>query len=294
MYRGRRSVVNPYSYRIKRALMKAVIYGVMTAATIPLVIMYLWLFMQSISDRVLVGFIPTNFSIRGWRFLWQEIKFGEVTIPIIWPIALNSLIIAGGVTVFEVSIALLAGYALSRIEFPLRDKMLLLIIALHAFPGITLLIATFYLLHLMGLINTLFGVIIAKAAFEIPMAAWLIKGFFDAIPWDVEASALVDGCSRLQAWRKVILPLVKPGIAAVSIFAFLAGWNEFIFAYTFLFDPSLFPLSVHVLNLIGEFRYVDYSLLAATALFYCIPPLVFFILTQKYLMQVQVGGVKGA
>ncbi|RLE56705.1 MAG: carbohydrate ABC transporter permease [Thermoprotei archaeon] len=294
MYRGRRSVVNPYSYRIKRALMKAVIYGVMTAATIPLIMMYLWLFMQSISDRVLVGFIPTNFSIRGWRFLWQEIKFGEVTIPMIWPIALNSLIIAGGVTVFEVSIALLAGYALSRIEFPLRDKMLLLIIALHAFPGITLLIATFYLLHLMGLINTLFGVIIAKAAFEIPMAAWLIKGFFDAIPWDVEASALVDGCSRLQAWRKVILPLVKPGIAAVSIFAFLAGWNEFIFAYTFLFDPNLFPLSVHVLNLIGEFRYVDYSLLAATALFYCIPPLVFFVLTQKYLMQVQVGGVKGA
>ncbi len=279
--------------RLRRVLAKALIYGLMTAFTIPLLIMYLWLFMQSISDRVLIGFIPTNFSIRGWRFLWQEIRFGEVRIPVIWPIAMNSLIIAAGVTVFEVSIALLAGYAFSRIEFPLRDKMLLMIIALHAFPGITLLIATFYLLNLLGLINTLAGVIIAKSAAEIPMAAWLIKGFFDSIPWDVEASALVDGCGRLQAWFKIVLPLVKPGIAAVAIFAFLAGWNEFIFAYTFLLDPQLHPLSVHVLNLIGEFRYVDYSLLAATALFYCFPPLVFFVVTQKYLMQVQLGGVKG-
>lgn len=280
--------------KIKRVLAKAVLYGVMTAITMPIVIMYAWLFMQSISEKVLIGFIPSGFTIKGWRFLWGPVKFGEVLLPPIWPITLNSLIIALGVTVIEVSIALMAGYALSRLNVPFRDTFLLLIIILHAFPGITLLIAIFYLLNLMGLINTLMSVIIAKAALEIPMATWLIKGFFDAVPWDVEAAALVDGCSRLKAWYKVILPLVKPGIAAVAIFAFLAGWNEFIYALTFIFNPDLYPLSVHIIGLIGEFRYVDYSLLAATALFYSIPPLVFFVITQKAFMKVPLVGVRGA
>ncbi len=281
-------------YKVKKVLVKAVIYGTLTAFTLPIVIMYAWLFMQSVSEKVLLGFIPSNFTIKGWRFLWQSIKFGEVILPPIWPIVLNSLIIAGGVTIIEISIALLAGYALSRLNVPYREPLLLLIIALHAFPGITLLIAIFYLLNSLGLINTLLSVIIAKAALEIPMGTWLIKGFFDAVPWDIEAAALVDGCSRLKAWYKVVLPIVKPGIAAIAIFAFLAGWNEFIFAFTFILDHRLYPLSVHVYQLIGEFRYIDYTLLAATALFYCIPPLVFFVITQKAFMKVALVGVRGA
>ena len=281
-------------YRARRILVKAVLYSVLIALTLPIIIMYTWLFMQSVSETVLFGFIPSNFTLKGWRFLWQSIKFGEVILPPIWPVVMNSLIIAGGVTIIEVSIALLAGYALSRLNVPYREPLLLLIIALHAFPGITLLIAIFYLLNSMGLINTLLGVIIAKAALEIPMGTWLIKGFFDAVPWDIEAAALVDGCSRLKAWYKVVLPIVKPGIAAIAIFAFLAGWNEFIFSLTFLLDPRLYPLSIHVYQLIGEFRYIDYTLLAATALFYCIPPLVFFVITQKAFMKVPVVGVRGA
>ncbi len=280
--------------KVNRILGRAVLYGVVTALTLPIIIMYLWLFMQSVSERVLIGLIPSGFTTNGWRFLWGPVKFGEVLLPPIWPITLNSLVIALGVTIIEVSIALMAGYALSRLRVPFRDSFLILIIILHAFPGITLLIAIFYLLNLMGLINTLMSVIIAKAALEIPMATWLIKGFFDAVPWDVEASALVDGCSRLQAWYKVILPLVKPGVAAVAIFAFLAGWNEFIYALTFIFDPNLYPLSIHIIGLIGEFRYVDYTLLAATALFYSIPPLVFFVITQKAFMKVPLVGMKGA
>ena len=139
---------------------------------------------------------------------------------------------------------------------------------------------------------TLTGIILIKAGLEIPMASWIIKGFFDAIPWDLEWAALVDGCSRWRVWRSVILPLVLPGIGAISIFAFLSGWSEFLLVFTYVNDSRYYTLPVLIYHLIGEYKFVDWGMLAAVGLFFTIPTIIFFSTTQKLLLRIYVGGVK--
>ena len=269
------------------------IFLILLVMSLPIIIMYFWLFAKSFSREMVLGLIPKNFTLDHWRFLWSEVSFGLIVYPSIWPIALNTLLFALGITVLIVVTSTLSGFALSRFSFRARDGLIRMTMVLHAFPGVTLLIAIFYVLYALKLLDTLLGVILVKAALEIPFATWVLKGFFDGVNWDVEWSAYIDGCSKLQAWRMVILPLIKPGIAAISIFAFLSGWSEFIYLYTYIFSGQKFTLSLLVKKIIGDWRFVDYGMLTAVSCFYMIPPIIFFIFTQKSLMQVAVGGVKG-
>ena len=289
--------------RIKARVNKSIIYLLLMGVSFPLVIMYFWLFLQSVSKRVLLGFIPQELSLDNWRFLWSEVIIGMTKYPSIWPVVLNSALFASGVTLLVVLVSTLAGFALSRFQFRGRSALMQMTILLHAFPGVTLMIALYYILFFLrenvpligpviGL-NSIWGVVLVKASLEIPMAAWIVKGFFDDISWDMEWAAYVDGCSRLQAWRMVILPVIRPGIASIAIFAFLAGWSEFIYLFTFIFEQRNYTLSLYVKQILGDFKFVDYGLLAAAALFYMIPPLLFFLFSQKSLLKVSFGGVKG-
>lgn len=292
----------PLRERIRVRAGKILAYTLLIIVSAPIVVMYVWLFMQSISTRVLLGFIPQKLSLNNWRFLWSEVTIGVRTYTSIWPVVLNTFLFAIGVTFLVVLVSALSGFALSRFQFRGRTQLTQMTILLHAFPGVTLLIAIYYILFVLWKVpvigpivglNSIWGVVFVKSALEIPMAAWIVKGFFDDIPWDIEWAAYVDGCSRLQAWRRVILPVIRPGIASVAIFAFLAGWSEFLYLFTFIFEQRNFTLSLYVKQLIGDFKFVDYGLLSAAALFYMIPPLLFFLFTQKSLLRVSFGGVKG-
>jgi len=281
---------------IETILRYLIVILVAVIPAMPIWLMYLGLVAQAFSPRITMGIIPTGFTLKNWRFLWSSIQMGLKRYPNIWPITLNSLYLALGAALIVSLIAGLGGYALSRMEFPGRNQMMQFVLALHAFPSVVLLIALFVLLNKLGLYGkgfiTLTGVMVTKAALEIPMGAWIMKGFFDNVPWDVEWAALVDGCSRFKAWRKVILPLVLPGFAAVALFAFLSGWAEFIMVYTFIREDRWWPLSVMVYHLIGEFKFIDWGILAALSLFYAIPTIVFFALSQKLLLRIYVGGIK--
>lgn len=287
-------------WRIKvlNALKLALAYSVLLIPLIPVLAMVAWLFVQSISAGPTVGLIPRGVTPKNFRFLWSRIKFGLSEYPTIWPIVMNSLTLALGVTAFEVPVAALTGYALSRMEFKGRVALMKLIVALHAFPGVILLIALFYILNRLGLYGkgllTLIGVALVKAGLGVPMDTWILKGFFDGIPWELEWAAMIDGCSRFQTWRKVLLPIIAPGISAVAIFAFMSGWGEFLIAYTYIKRKEFYPLSVFLYSVIGEFVFVDWGLLAAVALFYILPILLFYALSQKTLLKLQlVGGIKG-
>jgi len=285
--------------KVRGKMARSVPYILLTISSLPILSMYLWLFMSSLSSKVMFGFIPAGITVRNWRFLWEPIQMGGAAHLSVWKATWNTLIFALMVMLLVVLVATLAGFALSRMQFRGRESLMRLIIILHAFPGITLLIAIFYVLYFLTrvthlkFLDSLWGVALVKASLEIPWSAWIIKGFFDNIPWEVEWSAYIDGCNRFQAWYKVILPQLKPGIAAISIFSFLAGWGEFIYLYTFIFSQENQTLSLLIKALIGEFRFTDYGLLAAVSLFYIFPVLVFFIFTQKGLMQVSAGGIKG-
>ena len=265
---------------------------IMTIISIPIFLSYLWLFLSSFSAKMWHGLIPLKFTLHNWRFLWQPIKFGAVMHTSIWPITLNTLLLALAVTISEVLVSTLSGYALSRFRFKGRVMIQGMTMLLHAFPGVALLIAIYYVLYTMRLLDTLWGVMLVKISLEIPMSTNIIKGFFDNIPWDIEWSSFVDGCNRWQTWRYVILPLLKPGIAAISLFSFLSGWGEFLYIYTFIFTSKKQTLATFLNSLIGEFKFVDYGLLSAVATFYMIPTLLFFIFTQKALLQMSFGGRK--
>jgi len=195
------------------------------------------------------------------------------------------------VAVLQVLVCTLAAYALSRIEFRGKTLILGLQMLLRAFPGVLLLIGTFFVLLRLRLLYTIPGVILARMSMEIPYGVWIMKGFFDGVPWDIEWAALVDGCSRIQAWRKILFPLVIPGLLAISIFAFLAGWEDFVFAYILL--PGETKVMSVLLQGLMATEVMDYGLLAAISLFYMAPAMIFFLIAQRALARVTIaGGIK--
>ena len=257
-----------------------------------------WLFAQSFSEKVIVGLLPSGFTLRHFSFLWEQIRFGTKVYPNIWPVVRNSVLLCAIMVPVEVFVSASAAYALSRLGAPGREAVMNFIIFLHAFPGVLMLIALLYLLVQIGLygkgLMTLVGVALVKAALDIPMSTWILKGFFDGIPWELEWAALVDGCTRFQVWKKVLLPIIKPGISAIAILSFMSGWGEWLLAYTFLKDPEYYTLPVLLTSLVYEFRFVNWGLLAAMSLFYVTPILLLYAVIQKTLLKIQlVGAVKG-
>jgi len=274
---------------MKEKLKNASPYLVLIIGSIPFFIMYTWLIMNSFSKYVSFGLIPKEFTLENWSFLWSPIPWGLERTSV-WTVLLNTLLYAGGVAVLQVLVCTLAAYALSRIEFRGKTLILGLQMLLRAFPGVLLLIGTFFVLLRLRLLYTIPGVILARMSMEIPYGVWIMKGFFDGVPWDIEWAALVDGCSRIQAWRKIMFPLVIPGLLAISLFAFLAGWEDFVFAYILL--PGETKVMSVLLQGLMATEVMDYGLLAAISLFYMLPAMLFFLVAQRALARVTIAGVR--
>lgn len=292
----------PWSQRLAEATPLVIL----TILTIPLAVGYIWIVISTFSRRT-YGLVPVddagNFgglTLENWSFLWED--------PFIWGVTLNTFIIATGMTIGVVLISALAGYALSRISFAGRKNFLAGTLILHAFPAVTLLIGIFFVLRWITPIpilgrgipviggfgyNTIGGVIAVSLALQLPLGVWLMKGFFDHVSWDMERAALIDGCSRLRLWWQIILPTIKPGIAALSIFSFISGWGSFLIPYTFMTDQTRSVIAAYLNNLLGPTAPVNYSAVAAVGLFQLIPVLIFFIFTQEYLLSIFAGGSKG-
>jgi len=270
-------------------LKKASPYVMLTLISIPFFIMYAWLIMNSFSRYVSFGFIPKEFTLENWSFLWSPIPWGLERTSI-WTVLLNTILYASGVAVLQMLVCTLAAYALSRVEFRGKTLILGLQMLLRAFPGVLLLIGTFFVLLRLRLLYTIPGVVLARMSMEIPYGVWIMKGFFDGVPWDIEWAALVDGCSRIQAWRRILFPLVMPGLLAISLFAFLAGWEDFVFAYILL--PGETKVMSVLLQGLMATEVMDYGLLAAISLFYMMPAMIFFLIAQRALARVTIAGVR--
>jgi inositol-phosphate transport system permease protein len=279
---------------------------VLAALTLPVTVGYLWIVLATFAERT-HGLVPVDdegnfggFTLRNWSFLWTD--------PNIWIVTFNTFLLAAGMTVIVVAISALAGYALSRLGFAGRRTFLVGTLVLHAFPSVTLLIPIFFVLRWLSNIpfigddlpvvgglgyNTIGGVILVSVALQLPLGVWLMKGFFDGVSWDMERSALIDGCSRYGAWWRVVLPQVRPGIAALSIFSFIIGWGSFIIPYTYIANTRSNVIAVYLNQLLGDTSPVNYGEVAAVGLFQLVPVIVFFLFTQKYLLNIFAGGSKG-
>ncbi len=216
-----------------------------------------------------------------------------VDFPSVWLVMRNSLYLAGMQTLIVAVVASLAGYYLSRFSFPGRNSMLRSLLVLHAFPVLTLIVPLFLILSRIGLLDSLTGVILVLVGFELPFAIFIMKGFFDAVPWDIEMSAMADGASRRQAFVRVVLPQVSNGLIAISVFSFIRGWEEYIFVFTFLIRNTNWTMSLYMFFVRDDLMGVDFGIVAAVGAFYLLPSLILYTAAQKYLTQMSVGGVKG-
>ncbi|HID42027.1 MAG TPA: carbohydrate ABC transporter permease [Pyrodictium sp.] len=276
-------------------------------ATVPLVMLYVLLVLSSFADQMLSGpdIFTARYSLENWRLLFEgrlEPAAGRLyTTRDLAMIVANTLLVAAGVTVVVIVASVMAGYAFSRLRFWGRRRLMEFIILLHAFPGVALIIAVYAIyVWSLGLVprEAITGyrflyTILARAALEIPMSIWLMKGFFDRIPWEVEWSAMIDGASRLRVWWQIVLPQVKPGIAALAIFAFLAGWEDLIYVHVFLYTGGIKTLATFIEEVVGNIETAYLPIAAAAGTLYLLPTIIFFVATQRLLLQAMSGGVKG-
>jgi inositol-phosphate transport system permease protein len=186
-----------------------------------------------------------------------------------------------------------AGYVLSRLNVPGRAFFLAGVMVLHAFPSVTLIIAIFIVLQMVGLYNSLVGVILVKAALELPLGIWLMKGFYDTVPWEIEMAGIADGASRFTVWRRLVLPQVAPAFAALGLFAFLSGWSEYILPQVLTPGNNVQVMSVYLASLISDDNNFDLNLFKAVGVFYILPVVILFAFFQKHLMNIYGGGSKG-
>jgi multiple sugar transport system permease protein len=157
----------------------------------------------------------------------------------------NSIWVSTATTVLGLLVAVPAAYAFSRFSFPGREPLFFSVLVRNMFPVVVFLIPLFILMKRLGLVDTHLSLILTYLTFGLPLSIWLLKGFYDNIPPELERAARLDGATRFQAFWKIALPLSTPGLVATAIYAFIQGWNEYVYARTFLNSQALFFLTVH-------------------------------------------------
>jgi multiple sugar transport system permease protein len=205
----------------------------------------------------------------------------------------NSAIVAGSTTVLSIAIGSLAAYALTRFRLPWTRSYLMLLLAISMFPQIAIAGPVWRILNLLGWLNTYQGIVAAYIALSLPLAVWILATFFKELPYEIEEAALIDGCTRVQALRKIVLPLAAPGLFTASILVFIHVWNEFFFALLILTNPALQTLPVGIALFPGEYT-MPWGEIAAASTIATLPLIVLTLIFQRRIVRgLSAGAVKG-
>ena len=229
---------------------------------------------------------PTTFSTSNFTSVWRDQPFGR------W--MLNSTVVAAATTLLGVFLACTAGYAFSRFRFPGRRAGLMSFLVSQMFPGTLTLVPLYIILvKWLGLGSNYLGLILVYATTSIPFCVWMLKGYFDTIPKELEESALMDGASPATIFLRIILPLAKPAVAVTALFSFMTAWNEFILALTFMDKEVMYTAPVGLRFFVGGFSQ-QWGYFAAGSIIVSIPVVALFMYLQKYLVSgLTAGAVKG-
>ena len=201
----------------------------------------------------------------------------------------NSLLVSTAATVLGVAVAVPAAYAFSRFSFPGRNLLFYAVLLRNMFPAVVFLMPLFILMRWLHLVNTETSLVLTYLTFGLPLSIWLLKGFYDNIPPQLEQAARLDGASRFQAFLRVVMPLSLPGIIATAIYSFIQAWNEYVYALTFLNDKSKLTLPVGLQRFFSEYA-TNWPGLMAASFITSVPVVVLFLVLQKYFVRALTDG----
>jgi len=251
----------------------------------------IWMILTSVKPqtelfRIPPTYLPGEITFEHYRRLLVETPFLVYM--------RNSIILAVATTLLVITLATLGAHSLVRFRYPGRERIAQLVLFTYLLPSVVLIIPLYLLMVWLGIANTLWSLVLAYTTFALPYALWLLRSFMAGIPDDLEAAALVDGATRMEAFVDVILPQALPGIISTSLFTAILAWNEYLYALVLVNTDSARPLTTGVMTMLISAFNIEWSLLMAAAVMMSLPLIVAFAFLQKYLTRgFGAGGVKG-
>ena len=253
---------------------------------------FLWALSASLKTRVElyatpITYIPTHPILRNYVEAWTS-RLTPFSV-----FFANSLWVSSVTMVATIVISTSAGYALARFRFIGKNTLMLVFLATQMFPAVLLIPPLLSQWYALGLIDTYQALIYSNFSFTVPFTVWMLVGYFESIPHELEESAMIDGSSRFGAMLKIIVPLAAPGIAATAIFAFVSSWSELLFATTFTSSTGMRTLSAGLLYMAGQYE-VQWGQLSAGVMISTVPVAILFTFLQKHLIKgLTAGAMKG-
>src|SRR3954468_8169949 len=279
----------PPPIRRKRKVGSGVELLLLTIFAIVMLFPVLWMLETALKETKDIYAVPAK-VITGWTPTLDHLKDVFSSNSPVFKGFKNSVIVAGASTIVVTVLGVPAAWAYSRFKIPGKKDQLFFILSTRFMPPVVVVIPIFLMFRDLNLLDTLQGLILVYAAFNLPFTIWMMKGFIDEVPAEYEEAAMLDGYSRFEAFWRVTMPLLIPGIAATAVFALIFSWNEFVFSIFLITDPDRRTAPAAIAGLIGGTT-IDWGLVAASAITFAIPVLLFAFLVRKHLVA---GGPLGA
>jgi multiple sugar transport system permease protein len=275
--------------RGKKLLFNSSMYAILIIASLLVLIPVLWMLSTALKPTLEVmvtppRWIPEHISFEAFSRIWKDYPFSTYFI--------NSTYIVLVSTGVSLVFSALAGYGVSRFNFKGKGSFLTFLLVTQMFPSIMLLIPFYKVLKTLGLIDTHLGLIVVYISFAIPFCTWMMLGFFQGIPKELDEAANIDGCGKIRTFVQIILPLSLPGLAATAIYSLIVGWNEYMFAFILTTSETMKTLPVGIGQLNGFYKIVWNDLMAASIVS-SLPLIILFLFLQKYFISsLTAGAVK--
>ena len=280
----------------KRLVRQTLLYLAVLIIIVWTVAPYVWLIISSVSYRidllqVPLHWIPQRITFDNYRDLFVSAGGANENATLFLHALKNSSIIAFSATFIALVLGVFSAYALARLKFPGSNASMALMMTAQMLPPIAIVIPIYVLLRRFQMLDTHMGLVLVYLSFILPLVVWLMRSYFASIPSELEDAARIDGCSRLGALFRVILPLAGPGLVSVAVFAFIAAWNEYLYAFILTtVDAKTLPV------LIGEFSTklgLEYLRIAAAGVLASLPPVILALVFQRFIMRgLTAGAVK--
>lgn len=276
------------STRLLRRLGRLLVYLGLMAIVLIWISPYLWMVLASLrdpSEPFSAGILPTRLRLGNYN---NALHRASLVVAF-----RNSFVVAFSSAVLALVLAIGAGYGFSRFRFKGHGAMLIFLLIIKSLPGVLLAIAIFSLARRLHIFDSFVPLVLLNAMFNLPFAIWNMRTVFDGVNPELDEAAMIDGCSRLGAILRVLMPICTPGIAATFAFLFLLAWNEFMFAVTFISSPEKVLVQPVIASYVGQFA-ADYTGLITASVLASFPLILVFLAIQRYIISgLSMGALKG-